>query len=123
MSGEPTLQLPRDVVVDLDPKTAGTSVLPGLGSADGLDILFSQRGQVIGSNGNGGKIILRVRNVDKQANPNFSSANSQVYDAGEQLFIVVHTRTGLVTAHPFNNDQSGNNDWYRFTRDAKDSGM
>lgn len=112
LTGEPPLAMPRDVVVDLgiDPATTQSrSVLPGLGLPDQLDILFSQRGQVMGGNANGGKIILRVRQGDKPDN------------YGEQIYIVIHTRTGLITAHPVN--LTDPLDPFKFTRDAKDSGM
>lgn len=118
MVGEKPLQLPRDVIIDLannfgNPALttdAGHTFLPG-GS---LDIVFGSRGQVIGANAIGGKIILRVRNGTRNS------------DDGDQLLITVHTRTGLITSHPVNTDPPFGNvghDPYRFIRDGKSSGM
>ena len=126
MAGEPNLPLPRDVVIDLaiDPNIPSNpptlrSVMPGIVTnqplasppqpTDFLDILFSQRGQVMGSNANGGKVILRVRQGDKAA------------DYGEQIYIVIHTQTGLISAHPVS--LSTPIDPFAFTRDGKSSGM
>jgi type II secretory pathway pseudopilin PulG len=108
LTGEMPLSLPRDVIVDLDPKTVGTSVLPGAGAPDELDIMFDNRGAVTGSNASGGKVILRVRAADRPT------------DYGVQLFVVIFIKTGLISAHPVNLDPA---DPYKFTRDGKDSGM
>ena len=116
MVGEQPLLFPRDVVIDLRPSMllsdgvtitdGGISQLPG----NSPDIVFNQRGQVIGANGIGGKIILRLRNGDRECND------------GDQLLITIHTRTGLITTHPVNVDPPFG-DPYLFVRDGKSSGM
>jgi hypothetical protein len=118
MVGEQPLQFPRDVVIDLAGNfgypalttDAGLTVLPGAS----LDIVFNQRGQVLGANSIGGKVILRLRNGDRASND------------GDQLLITIHTRTGLITTHPVNVDPPFGNamhDPYLFVRDGKSSGM
>jgi len=126
MVGEQPLQLPKECVIDLAGNTiggipypalttdAGNTVLPG-GS---LDIIFGSRGQVIGANAIGGKIILRMRGV--------GADNMRPSDQGDQLLITIHTRTGLITSHPVNLDPPfglPGHDPYRFVRDGKTSGM
>lgn len=105
MSGEPNLQLPSGVSVDLDPTTNGVSVLSG--AADGLDILFDQRGQLMGGNGVAGKVVLRVRNTDRPAT------------FGQQIFVLVFSRTGLISACPLGDV----NDPYVFTRSLNQNGF
>lgn len=114
--GESVLQLPRGIIVDLgiNPNTgASRSFLPG----NSLDIIFSARGQVTGANANAGKIILWVRDGDPTRDPATSPT------PGDQILIVVYTRTGLISAFPANNDPASLNDPFMFTRDAKSSGM
>lgn len=126
--GEANLPLPRDMIIDLElPPTpaSGGTVLPALvGVAppypfppvafpDYLDILFSPRGQLEGNNALGGKVILRIRNDSRGQ-----------YD-GEQLYVVVYTRTGVIAAHPV--DLTGAPaalvSPYRFVRDGSSSGL
>lgn len=118
MVGEQPLQLPRDVVIDLANNfgypalttDAGHTVLPG----NSLDILFNQRGQLMGANSMGGKIILRMRNGDRASND------------GDQLLITIYSRTGYIATHPVNVDPpfgSPLHDPYRFVRDGRASGM
>jgi prepilin-type N-terminal cleavage/methylation domain-containing protein len=101
MAGEPKLQLPRDIAVDLNQNIApagsaggggGPSFLQGVanGAADGLDIMFSPSGQITGSNGISGKVILRIRNSSRPSTD------------GDQLYVVVYTRSGLIATHPVN---------------------
>ncbi len=133
--GEPTLQLPRDMVVDLppgvnlnppyDPANAsnpsnaplsqayGGTVLPGLGQIDQLDILFSPRGQLQGSNSRDGKTILRIRNGTRGQ-----------FD-GDQLLVVIYTRSGIISTHPVDvtPNAQGQLDPYSFVRDGESSGF
>jgi prepilin-type N-terminal cleavage/methylation domain-containing protein len=138
MVGEPNLALPRDVIIDLDPTSEGVSVLPGY-SPNPLnpyyDILFSERGQAIANNGlagQGGKIILRVRNSDRPPNPNMIAPNDVVYDWGDQFLVTIYTRTGLIATHPLCLDLNPTPnpptvpflaDPYKFTRDGLTSGF
>ena len=135
MAGEASLPLPRDVIIDFDPSTDGTSQLAADTNTGNLDIVFNERGQVIGDAGRAGKIVLRLRG-DRPFNPNMSvtSSNPQdlVYDSGEQLLITVYTRTGLIATHPVNPALNPNpngttvralSDPFLFTRDGLTSGM
>jgi prepilin-type N-terminal cleavage/methylation domain-containing protein len=140
MVGEPALPLPRDVIIDIDPTSYGSSTwqnvgLPGFNSnppppvGNGdlyYDILFSERGQVIATNGlagQGGKIILRVRNGDRPPNQALSTPGNIVYDWGDQFLVTIYTRTGLIATHPMNMDLSPPPDPFKFTRDGLTSGF
>ncbi len=101
MAGEPALQLPRDIIVDLNQHIApdpanngggGPSFLQGMSnnSNDQFDIMFNPGGQVVGSNGLSGKVILRIRN---SARPSTD---------GDQLYVVVFTASGVIASHPVN---------------------
>jgi prepilin-type N-terminal cleavage/methylation domain-containing protein len=144
MVGEPTLAMPRDVIIDLDPTSEGSSFLPGCTNPPAMptfvnplnpyyDILFSERGQVIASNGlagAGGKIILRVRNSDRPPSPLSVLPNNIVYDWGDQFLVTIYTRTGLIATHPLNLDLNPPAmqppvlaDPFKFTRDGLTSGF
>jgi hypothetical protein len=145
MVGEPTLPLPRDVIIDLDPASDGSSAwinpttgyaVPGYKSGLPYDILFSERGQVIigsAQGGQDGKIILRVRNSDRPPNQNMNLPGVDVvYDWGDQFLVTIYTRTGLIATHPLCLDlNSAPNpplmpflaDPYKFTRDQQTSGF
>lgn len=93
-TGEETLQLPADIVVDLLTNASYGNPLPPLGSTGTgtyLDILFAPSGQVITPGVSTGTINLWVRSVDP-ANPN---------DAwqGDPTIVAIFTRTGLVGAY------------------------
>jgi prepilin-type N-terminal cleavage/methylation domain-containing protein len=117
LAGEPTLQLPRDMIIDLQlSQGEGGSFLYGTqtGAIDQFDILFSPRGQLQGSNSTPGKVVLRVRNATRGARD------------GDQLLIVVYSRSGIIAAHPVNltTDAVGNLvDPYGFLRDGESSGF
>ncbi len=89
VSGEDKLELPTNVIIDLN---SGTSIFPGSGSAGHLDILFSPRGDVIQPRSNT-NIILYVRDRDLAATE------------GSPSLIVVYTGTGYVGSFPV--DTSG----------------
>jgi type II secretory pathway pseudopilin PulG len=119
LQGEQNLQLPRDMIVDLAlPRAQGGSILPGLTIAppppDRYDIIFTPRGSLQGTNALLGKVVLRIRN-----------ATRDVRD-GDQTFIVIYTRSGVIAAHPVNldTDAAGNLvDPYLFLRDGQTSGL
>lgn len=144
--GEPVLQFPKDIAIDVDrEQPLPLGVMPSwyrmfppmanTGGSNPFDILFSPSGQVIGYEGNlGSRICLWVRDVTlNTTGPNVlndpNRTDPTVLPPGESTLIVVHTRTGHVTAHPI--DPSGlvpNNSankalWnpFRFTQDAKSS--
>jgi prepilin-type N-terminal cleavage/methylation domain-containing protein len=113
MAGEPVLQLPRDIIVDLDTSgaTPGPTSMAGLGSAnaDALDIVFNPSGQAMGTNATAGKVILRVRNSTRPPTD------------GDQLYVTVYTLSGVIATHPVNLTNSPS--WYSFTWDGNLSGF
>lgn len=93
-TGEETLQLPTDIVIDLQTNATYGNPLPPLGStASGvyLDILFAPSGQVITPGVVTPYIALWVRGVDP-ANPN------DVWQ-GDPSLVAVFAGTGLVGAY------------------------
>jgi prepilin-type N-terminal cleavage/methylation domain-containing protein len=114
MIGEKEIVLPRDVVVDspLSPShpTLGTSLAPVDSQTGQVDILFSPSGRVLRGAGTQGKAILWV----------WDAGNSAA--GGEELLVVVYTRTGVIATHPVNINTSVG-DAYQFVRDGKSSGM
>jgi type II secretory pathway pseudopilin PulG len=119
LQGEPNLQLPRDMIVDLSlPPSEGGSILPGRQIAppppDRYDIIFTPRGSLQGTNALTGKIVLRIRNATRDTRD------------GDQTLIVIYTRSGVIAAHPLNlnTDALGNLvDPYLFIRDGQTSGL
>jgi len=109
MAGESPLYLPKNVVIDLDPATEGTSILPGINPTDPwYDILFTERGQVTGLPGTVGKVVLRVRPSDRPASAASIPPGNIVYDNGEQILIAIYTRTGTIAAYHLNLDLNPN---------------
>jgi prepilin-type N-terminal cleavage/methylation domain-containing protein len=126
--GEPVLQLPRDIIVDLAPApgtagwapdqgTPGPTLLPAIANlpgppinqaGDAYDIVFSPRGVILGNNGTGGKVILRVRNSARPPTD------------GDQLYVTVYTAGGTISTHPVNLANPLN--YYSFTQDGYSSG-
>lgn len=119
LQGEQVMQLPRDMVIDLQlPRAEGGTILPGREMAppppDWRDIIFSPRGSLQGTNSLTGKIVLRIRNSTRDVRD------------GDQTFIVIYTRSGVIAAHPVNldTDAMGNLlDPYLFLRDGQTSGL
>jgi prepilin-type N-terminal cleavage/methylation domain-containing protein len=121
LAGEPTLQLHKDVYIDLTscfpcPVNLGPVIGPNgepygnsstgylpWGPGNNIDILFNSTGVV--GNAPIGRFILAVRHVDR---PN------------DMLFITVYTRTGKIATHSVN-DSGG--DPYLFTRDGSSPGL
>jgi prepilin-type N-terminal cleavage/methylation domain-containing protein len=148
MQGEPVLQLPRDVAIDVSRESTTTAgVAPKWyrlfpASANSLaqspfDILFNPAGQVIGPEATlGNRICLWVRDVAiNDPRPTFP-AGSDATDPtklppGDNTLITIYTKTGQVAAHPVDpsglvpNSASDPNSWnpFRFTVDAKSSGQ
>jgi len=130
MIGQPPINLPADVVVDLP-----TNNVPPVGSlpAGGLlvhplanntpgslmqadnqtgqfDILFSPSGKVLRDAGSTGKVVLWVWN---------STGTNPM--AQEQVLVVIYTRTGMVASQPV--DLRAGGDPYSFIKDGRASGM
>ncbi len=111
LAGEEALELPKGVVVDFGPVPGSTlSPTPPRSLLDAenghFDVLFAPDGRVLREGGRRGKIVLWVRDVDR--------------DLGQTL-IAVHTRTGTITVHDV--DVSSPNDPWSFTKDARGSGL
>jgi prepilin-type N-terminal cleavage/methylation domain-containing protein len=142
--GEPVLQLPKDVAIDIDrdfqnlqptwyrmfPPTANN------GGTNPFDILFSPAGQVIGTEGNlGSRICLWVRDLSlNSTGPNVGNdanrTDPTALPPGVNTLITVYTRTGHVTSHPVDpsgllpNTSAAPNQWnpFSFTQDGLTSG-
>jgi prepilin-type N-terminal cleavage/methylation domain-containing protein len=107
VAGEPPLQLPQDMCVDL------RYSLPN--PLQSTTVLFTPGGAVLSSSA---KLIFWVRNETKDS----------PYD-GDPTLVVVYTRTGAVAAHPVNLPSPPTypppNGWdlYSFTKDGRSSGL
>jgi prepilin-type N-terminal cleavage/methylation domain-containing protein len=124
--GEPIMQLPKDIAIDItqDKPINPTwyRLYPPLNSGGTLpfDILFAPTGQVVGYNGIS-RICLWVRDTS------LGDPGPTVLPPGENTLITVYTRTGHVTAHPV--DPSGlvpgTSTWnpFKFTQDGLSSGQ
>jgi prepilin-type N-terminal cleavage/methylation domain-containing protein len=143
--GEPVLQLPKDIAIDISRQYDPTkpNALPtwyrmfpptsNTGGGNPFDILFSPAGQVIGAEGNlGSRICLWVRDVSINT-PSSSFNNdpmiSEPFDRppGYNTLITIYTRTGHVTAHEINPAGliiTNTNPWnpFLFTQDGLTSG-
>jgi hypothetical protein len=88
--GEDVINLPDDIIVDLDPDVnVGLSEMTS-GPAPNyyLDILFSPSGRILGNAGAPGRIVLWIRD------------QTQPIDSSEQSLIVIFTRSGLIASVP-----------------------
>lgn len=116
LSGETTLKLPQDVVIDM------TQSLPPAQKATGtLDIVFSPSGEIISNVFNPSTIVA--------TSPTFQANNKLIFwvmdptkPAGntQDTLIAVDIRTGLVAAQPVN---IGGADPYLYTKDGRTSGL
>jgi prepilin-type N-terminal cleavage/methylation domain-containing protein len=116
--GEPVLQLPKDVAIDVSRdfvpgSPAGTMprwyrMFPPTANTGGnspFDILFSPSGQVIGFEGNlGSRICLWVRDVSINApGPMYTSdpfvSEPTVMPPGVNTLVTIYTRTGQIAVH------------------------
>jgi prepilin-type N-terminal cleavage/methylation domain-containing protein len=131
--GEPVLQLPKDIAIDITSTAAGAypqwyRMFPAAANPHGnqpFDILFSPAGQVIGAEGNlGSRICLWVRDVS------LGDPGPSQLPPGYNTLITIYTRTGHVTAHEINsaglnpNLSKATNTWnpFLFTQDGLTSG-
>jgi hypothetical protein len=103
LTGESTLKLPQDVVIDTTLSVMGTT-------NNQLDILFSPSGELLAPTGSN-KVILWVRDRTKPLPPG---------NIDQDSLIAVDIRTGMIAAQPVNQDP---NDYYAFTRDGRPSGL
>ena len=101
LTGESTLKLPQDVVIDM-----AQSIVPGSNGVQ-YDILFSPSGELLAP-ASSNKVILWVRDITKPAG------------ATDDTLIAIDMRTGLIAAQPVN---VGGPDLYLFTKDGRSSGL
>ena len=155
--GEPALQLTGGTAIDFRTETlpanpyktsfggaAGpynppTSLIGGQPTTDPVtggftfDILFTPSGQLLNAN-SAGLLCLWVRDTTKSvANPRLDPATGNcdpysVYDtAGQQVFVVVNAKNGLISTQevvpPPPGSNPANYDPYRYTRDGLSSGL
>lgn len=142
LAGEQVLRLPRDVIMDTiskstdqnttvivqartSPQTDNTSSGASGGVPGHTDILFAPSGEVIGPLGSTGRICLWLhdRTLDDPGPAvRTGGLSSFLFPTGDNLLVVIHTRTGQVTVHPVDTDPT-TPDPYRFASDGSSSGV
>ena len=116
IAGEPTLNLPSDVVIDLG-VLHGTNVKCSKIPSD-YQILFSPSGAVIGSGAaNPGYLYLYVRDNGQDT---LRKINQNKVFEGNPRLVAIYPRTGFIATHPVNPD-TANHDLY--LKDGRSSGM
>jgi prepilin-type N-terminal cleavage/methylation domain-containing protein len=114
LTGESTLKLPQDVVIDMT-KSIPTGAASGAGA---FDIMFSPSGEVIAgtfsSAAVGTNSALNNKIIFWILDPTKPAGNTQ------DTLIAVDIRTGLIAAQPVN---VGGADLYLFTKDGRTSGL
>ncbi len=119
LAGQPSLQLPADVAIDVTSGTSGLltlstitttpPTLPVNPAGTGYDILFSPSGAVITRGTVGDRIILWVRDTN-QTDPK----------QGGTILLSINVRTGLIASVPVDTTSG---DPYSLARDPQASGM
>jgi prepilin-type N-terminal cleavage/methylation domain-containing protein len=105
LTGETTIKLPQDVIIDISQSLG----LPSTAVGKTVDILFSPSGELLSPQFSSiGKVVLWVRDVTKP--PGNTS----------DTLIAVDMRTGMIAAQPVN---VGGADLYLFTKDGRSSGL
>jgi hypothetical protein len=111
--GEPNIQLPRNVCVDLQFSNCPVSMVPNTTTAIDPEIMFTPSGQLISPPNAGGQLYLWVRDYTKFNGPLVVTAGSngtpvvpQVYNpvafqqGGEQQVIAIRAKTGSLGVFP-----------------------
>jgi prepilin-type N-terminal cleavage/methylation domain-containing protein len=134
LSGEPLLQLARDIAIDVTPTTPGPTSTSSLivpttltDRATFYDIMFGASGAVTGVyvntvNGAGvnsgstrmglvNKVVLWMHDI------------TQDTGVGTQVLVAIYTRTGTIAVHLQDTTTGSGADNFSFTKDGKDSGM
>jgi prepilin-type N-terminal cleavage/methylation domain-containing protein len=141
LTGEPLLQLSRDIAIDVTPTTPGPTSTSSLIVSTALpdptvstnpkatyyDLMFGASGAITGvyyntvtSTGtNSGslpaglvnKIVLWMHDV------------TQDTGVGTQVLVTIYTRTGTIAVHLQDTSTGASADNFSFTKDGKDSGM
>ena len=88
-----------------------------------FDILFTPSGSLVGSSN--GVVCLWLRNKDTLRDEAGVNANPRdnYGKAGQQLLVVISSRTGLISTQPVNDDTTTVNGAYRFATDGKNNGV
>ncbi len=103
--GEPTLQLPTNIVVQTD----ASQGLPAINAtANAYDVLFDPSGKVM--NSSQGLLMLWVRDATK------GSGATDVQNAGNQQIVALRTRTGATGVSPINTDPPAMPDYYKLAK-------
>jgi hypothetical protein len=121
MSGEVILNLPQDVIIDLNFSLTGAGQPFASKTTLPVDVLFSPSGAVIPQGGATGKYVFWVADsfLDQVVPPGG-------YFQGEPTLIAVYHRTAAIAAHPVNSDDAGTilpGGYYAFTQDGRSSGL
>jgi hypothetical protein len=130
IAGEPELNLPKNIAVDilftnLSSNVNFTRSLPAPDvsappSSLAYEIIFGPSGEVTGQLAGAGRIVLWLRDTS------LGDAGPGKLPEGENRLLVIHTRTGQVTAHALNATVDANGfltDPYQFVRDGKSSAL
>jgi hypothetical protein len=127
LAGEPALQMPQNVAIDLTTNQTyvgvggggiPTGMITNLGtSGQPIDILFSPSGEVIGPLAGSNTICLWVRDITLDAAA-----------PGEQMLVCIYCRTGFIAAHPVDLTPNPNSppplsNPYSYTTTGLSSGM
>jgi Tfp pilus assembly protein FimT len=118
-AGESALQLPSNVVVDLNTNSLYGNSLPSTGY---IDVLFRPDGAVYYWGGSGNKIHLWLRDLSQDP-----VAGSSMLFNGEQILVTVYIRTGMISTDPvaeaLNSGGTAYANPYSFTQDGRSSGL
>jgi prepilin-type N-terminal cleavage/methylation domain-containing protein len=117
VTGDDILDLPENVVIDLQTNASYGNPLPPQNADGSYDILFSPSGAVI-TPGLSDTVNLWVREVD-QNKPNPGIADTT--DGGATI-VAVYVRSGLTAAQPPAPVIGANADPYAFLKDGRTSG-
>ena len=119
LRGEPDLQLPVGVVMDLGTNWSFGAPMPFDSMTGNIDVLFSPSGAVVGraTQGNG-TIVLWVRDTNQDQ---VSQWSTNIY-LTEPALVAVYPRTGFIATHPVNPPGNPGGP-YLFTQDGRSSGM
>lgn len=137
LTGEATLQLPKDIAIDvswvtndptnqrsvyLAPASQQLSNIDQNNVPQPIDILFAPSGEVIGAGAAKFAIVLWVRDVSQDPFVLLPNGSGPDYDkpAVDPTLIAVYAKTGFIAAHPVNQDRT---DYYKFVRESKSSGL
>lgn len=130
IAGEPELTLPKNIAVDilftnLGANISNTRSLPAPDinappSTLAYEIIFGPSGEVTGQLASVGRIVLWLRDTT------LNDPGPGKLPDGENRLLVIHSRTGQVTAHAVNATPDANGflaDAYQFVRDGKSSAL